>query len=177
MKENHQHKNILLTHGEGFMKVIMSFLVLTLFAGTAPAQVTQSTPAQAEGHGAGSRSTDTTSEHFSRLANVWMQAYNDNDSATLASMYSEDAEYISAHVAGLVAHGRNRIISNFQRGIRLGGHIDAVSILSIQASCDLATLVCKYEATNGGVKVSGRNLLVVRRVNNNWLIVLHMTVV
>jgi hypothetical protein len=59
----------------------------------------------------------------------------------------------------------------------LGGHVDSIAIISIEQSCDLATLLCTYEATNAGQKAVGRNLLVVKRVNNRWLIVTHMTVV
>ncbi len=124
-----------------------------------------------------SDSTDRVAEHFNELAQIWMRAYNNNDSTTLTGLYTPDAEYISSHVQGLVAYGRDRVIANFQKGIKSGGHIDSVSILSIQLSCDLATLLCKYEATNNGQKALGRNLLVVKKVGGKWLITLHMTVV
>jgi hypothetical protein len=32
------------------------------------------------------------------------------------------------------------------------GHNDAIDILSIDSSCDMATLVCRYGGTNGGQK-------------------------
>lgn len=124
-----------------------------------------------------SDSTDRVAEHFNELAQIWMRAYNNDDSTTLAALYTPDADYISSHVQGLVAHGRDRVIANFQGGIKSGGHIDSVSILSIQLSCDLATLLCQYEATNSGQKAIGRNLLVVKKVSGKWLITLHMTVV
>jgi hypothetical protein len=38
-------------------------------------------------------------------------------------------------------------------------------------------LVSIYEATNNGQKVSGRNLIVLRKLGGKWLIVSHMTVV
>jgi len=124
-----------------------------------------------------SDSTDRVAEHFNELAQIWMRAYNNDDSTALAALYTPDVDYISSHVQGLVAHGRDRVIANFQRGIKSGGHIDSVSILSIQLSCDLATLLCQHEATNGGQKAIGRNLLVVKKVCGEWLITLHMTVV
>lgn len=116
-------------------------------------------------------------EQFSALAQTWLRAYNSNDTIALAGMYTADAQYISSHVRGLVAQGRDRLIANFQDGIKMGGHIDSVSVLSVQASCDLVTLLCKYEATNSGQKAVGRNLLVLKKVGSRWLIVLHMTVV
>ena len=44
-------------------------------------------------------------------------------------------------------------------------------------SCNMATLLCKYQATNSGVTVTGRNLLVMKKINGKWLIAVHMTVV
>lgn len=112
-----------------------------------------------------------------RNVDRWQQAYNSKDGRQLVPLYTEDAVYISSHVEGLVAEGRDKVIANFQRGMSGGGHIDAVEIISMEASCDLVSLHCRYQATNSGVTVSGRNLLVLRRVNDQWLIATHMTVV
>ena len=114
---------------------------------------------------------------FLRLANEWKDAYNSKDPDRLAALYTEDADYISSHVPGLIAHGRTRIRANFEAGIASGGHIEAVRILTSRLSCDLAYLVCEYEATNSGQKVSGRNLIVSKKVSGKWLIASHMTVV
>jgi len=95
----------------------------------------------------------------------------------LIPLYSNEAEYVSSHVSGLVAKGRDQLIANFQNGMNSGGHIDSVEILSMNISCELATLFCKYQATNSGQTVIGRNLLVLKKMNNVWLIILHMTVV
>jgi len=121
--------------------------------------------------------TDSMSVVFHNNMQKWMAAYNGGDAKNLIPLYSEDAEYISAHVKGLVAKDRNQLIENFQNGMSMGGHIDKVEILSINFSCNLATLVCKYEATNNGQKAIGRNLIVLKKVNNTWLIITHMTVV
>jgi ketosteroid isomerase-like protein len=114
---------------------------------------------------------------FNPLAQEWLNAYNSGDSAALAGMYTIDAQYISSHVRGLVAAGRDRVIANFLNGVRMGGHLDSVAVLSVEHSCDLATVLCRYEATNSGQKAVGRNLLVVKRVGSRWLIALHLTVV
>jgi hypothetical protein len=52
-----------------------------------------------------------------------------------------------------------------------------VEILSMNVSCDLATLLCRYQATNSGVTVTGRNLLILKKIDDQWLIIIHMTVV
>ena len=114
---------------------------------------------------------------FQRNTKSWQEAYNSKDASNLIPLYAESAQYISGHVAGLVANGRDALIGNFQNGMDMGGHIDSVEILKAEVSCDLATLLCKYEATNNGIKAIGRNLLVLKKVDGNWLIVMHMTVV
>ena len=130
-----------------------------------------------EKHSAQSDSASMYSTEFLRLAESWRLAYNSGDAKNLVSMYTEEAEYISAHVAGYVAHGRDAVIANFQKGMDAGGHIDAIDILSINSSCDLATLVCHYRGTNAGQKVDGRNLLVSENIKGKWLIVTHVTVI
>lgn len=107
----------------------------------------------------------------------WKEAYNSKDSKNLIPLYSPDAQYISSHVSGLVAEGRSKLIDNFQNGMNMGGFIDHLEIIRMEISCNLATLLCKYQATNSGVTVTGRNLLILKKINNDWLIMLHMTVV
>jgi len=114
---------------------------------------------------------------FQKQTDKWKEAYNSGNAQNLVPLYSEDAKYISSHVSGLEAIGRDKLIANFQNGMSMGGHIDSVEILSMNISCELATLLCKYQATNNGQTVAGRNLLVLRKTKGMWLIVVHITVV
>lgn len=114
---------------------------------------------------------------FKQNTIVWMDAYNSKDASNLVPLYTIDARYVSGHVNGLVADGRQAVIAYLQQGMSGGGHIDSIEILDVEVSCDLATLFCKYHATNSGVEAIGRNLLVMKKINGTWLIVLHMTVV
>ena len=116
-------------------------------------------------------------EEFNSQVQQWMWAYNSGDAKNLIPLYDVHARYVSSHVEGLEANGRDALIANFQKGISGGGHLDEISIISYEVSNDLATLYCYYQATNSGVTVSGRNLIVVRKIDGKWLIVLHMTVV
>ncbi|MCX8104312.1 MAG: nuclear transport factor 2 family protein [Ignavibacterium album] len=116
-------------------------------------------------------------EEFTQQTNEWISAYNSKDSKNLLPLYTEDATYISSHVKGLQLDGRMNIVSYFQEGINNGGHIDKIEILSFNFSDSIATLLCKYQATNSGITVIGRNLLVMKKVNGKWLIAVHMTVV
>jgi ketosteroid isomerase-like protein len=129
----------------------------------------------------GQSENDTSSQallyEFQLNTEKWRIAYNSGNAQNLVPLYAFDADYISSHVAGLEAIGRDKLIANFQNGMNMGGHIDSVEILKMNVSCDMATLLCKYQATNSGVTVIGRNLLVMKKINGNWLIALHMTVV
>jgi ketosteroid isomerase-like protein len=114
---------------------------------------------------------------FNQAMTRWMDAYNGGDATKLVPLDDENAEYVSSHVTGLVASGRKKLIENFQNGINSGGHIDHIEIISVNYSCDLATLVCKYEATTSGQKAIGRNLIVMKKTGDSWVIIIHMTVV
>lgn len=114
---------------------------------------------------------------FQQNVEKWKEAYNSKDGQNLLPLYAEDAVYSSSHVAGLEAIGRDRVIANFQVGMSGGGHIDKIEILSANIYGELASLYCLYQATNSGVTVTGRNLLVLRKVKNQWMIINHMTVV
>ena len=116
-------------------------------------------------------------KEFEKSVEQWKQAYNSGNAQNLVPLYSENAVYTSSHVNGLEAKGRDKLIANFQNGVTMGGHIDEIEILSVNVSCDLATLYCKYQATNAGITATGRNLLVIKKSGNAWLIVMHMTVV
>ncbi len=115
-----------------------------------------------------------TDQALRKVAEEWKAAYNAKDAKGVASLYAADGYYVSAHV---VAHGRTEIQAYFQRGIDAGGHIDSIQILSSGHSSDLAYTVGTYEATNAGQKVRGRNVVVLRKVGEKWLMVAHETVV
>ena len=116
-------------------------------------------------------------KEFQLQTEKWREAYNSKNAQNLVPLYTEDAQYISSHVSGLVASGRDKLIANFQNGMNMAGHIDSVEIIRMDISCDLATLLCKYQATNAGVTVTGRNLLVLKKTDGIWIIAIHMTVV
>lgn len=113
-------------------------------------------------------------EAVRRVAEDWKAAYNSKDAAAVASLYAPDAYYVSAHV---VAQGRREIQAYFQRGIDAGGRIDDIRILASSHSGELAYTVGTYEATNGGQKVRGRNVVVLRNIGSKWLMVAHESVV
>ena len=111
---------------------------------------------------------------ISGIAEEWRIAYNRGDAAGVASLYSEDGYYLSAHI---LAHGREAIEAYWRRGIAAGGHVDFIKPLTVFASGELGYCAGTYQATNAGVTVDGRVLLVFRKIDGKWLIAAHETVV
>jgi uncharacterized protein (TIGR02246 family) len=111
---------------------------------------------------------------IARIAEAWRTAYNGGDAAKVASLYMEDGYYLSAHI---LAHGRRAIEAYWRRGIAAEGHVDFIKPLAVFASGGLAYAAGIYQATNAGVTVDGRILLVFRKINGEWLIAAHQTVV
>jgi len=109
-----------------------------------------------------------------QLSEDWITFYNAGDAAKVAALYSVDGYYLSAHI---LAHGRQAIQAYWERGIKAGGHIDFIKPLTLYYIGDLAYCAGIYQATNAGVTVDGRILIVMRKVNGKWLMAAHETVV
>jgi uncharacterized protein (TIGR02246 family) len=109
-----------------------------------------------------------------QVSEDWIKFYNAGDAAKVAALYTEDGYYLSAHI---LAHGRQAIVAYWERGIKAGGHLDFIKPLTIYHTGDLAYCAGTYQATNAGVTVDGRILIVLRKVNGKWLIAAHETVV
>jgi uncharacterized protein (TIGR02246 family) len=109
-----------------------------------------------------------------RIPEDWVKFYNAGDAAKVTALYAEDGYYLSAHI---MAHGRQAIQAYWVRGIKAGGHIDFIKPLKVQHNGTLAYCVGTYQATNAGVTVDGRILIVLRKIDGRWLIAAHETVV
>jgi len=109
-----------------------------------------------------------------QISEDWVRFYNAGDAAKVAALYTEDGYYLSAHI---LAHGKQTIEAYWERGIKAGGHMDFIKPFTVYYSRDLAYCAGTYQATNAGVTVDGRILIVLRKVNGKWLIAAHETVV
>lgn len=108
------------------------------------------------------------------LPQAWLTHYNAGDAASVAKLYADDAFYLSAHV---LARGRQQIQAYWERGIAVGGHLDKVEPIFVSVVGSLGYFVGRYQATNAGVTVDGRLLIVVKKLDGVWRIVAHETVV
>ncbi|HTP12234.1 MAG TPA: DUF4440 domain-containing protein [Bacteroidota bacterium] len=116
-------------------------------------------------------------QQIRRIAEEWKDTYNRNDAAAGAALYAEDGYYVSQHLTTGIIQGRDAIRANIQRGIDSGGHVDSIEVLRLEIKGDFAYEVGTYQATNAGQKVTGRNILVFKKINGTWLIVAHTSVV
>jgi len=108
------------------------------------------------------------------IAEEWNCLYNQGKAAQVAALYTKDGYYLSAHI---LAHGRDAIQAYWERGIAAGGHIDYIRPLTIYHSAELGYYAGTYQATNAGVTVDGRILIVAKKINDKWFIAAHETVV
>jgi len=122
-------------------------------------------------------STSTDEQQIRQVPQLWMDAYNHNQAGKAAALYADDAYYVSQHVRSGIIQGREAIKANIQRGIDGGGHVDSIEILTAFIEGDLAYSVGTYHATNAGQKVTGRNIVVMKKIGGKWLIVAHTSVV
>jgi uncharacterized protein (TIGR02246 family) len=109
-----------------------------------------------------------------QISEDWIRFYNARDAGKVAALYTDDGYYLSAHI---LAHGRQAIEAYWERGIKAGGHIDFIKPLTLYHTGDLAYCAGTYQATNAGVTVDGRILIVLRKANGKWLMAAHETVV
>jgi uncharacterized protein (TIGR02246 family) len=112
-----------------------------------------------------------------RIAEQWKDGYNSGHAAAVASLYSEDATYLTQHFVTGIVQGRAAIQAYVQRGVDAGYHIDSIDILSIDCSRDLAYTIGRYHSTNAGQKAFGVNLVVLKKTGDKWLIVAHESAV
>jgi ketosteroid isomerase-like protein len=81
-----------------------------------------------------------------QISEDWIRFYNSGDAAKVAALYTDDGYYLSAHI---LAYGTQAIRAYWERGIKAGGHIDFVKLLTLYYTGDLGYYAGTYQATNG----------------------------
>jgi uncharacterized protein (TIGR02246 family) len=112
-----------------------------------------------------------------QISEQWKDGYNNGNAAKVAALYTEDAYYLTQHFVGGFVHPRSQIQAYVQRGVDARYHIDMIEVVRLECSGDFAYTVARYESTNGGQKAFGVNLVVLKRVQEKWLIVAHESAV
>jgi uncharacterized protein (TIGR02246 family) len=148
-----------------------AFLLFAALCLSWPLAVAQTAAPQPEGH---EQPMNADEAAIRQVSEDWIRFYNAGDAAKVAALYTDDGYYLSAHI---LAHGRQAVEAYWERGIKAGGHIDFIKPLTVYYTGDLAYCAGTYQATNAGVTVDGRILIVLRKVNSKWLMAAHETVV
>jgi ketosteroid isomerase-like protein len=131
------------------------------------------------------------------LAEQFRDAYNRGDAAEVASLYTDNAYYLTQHFATGIVEGRKSIQAYVQRGVDAHYHLDSIEVLKVNCGCatptpslkarlrgaqptrkcDFAYAIARYKSTNDGQKAMGVNLIVLRKFQNDWRIVAHESAV
>lgn len=112
-----------------------------------------------------------------RISETWRDGYNRGDAAKVAALYAPDAYYLTQHFVTGIVHPREKIQAYVQRGADARYHLDSIEILKLECSGDFAYSVGRYESTNAGQKAFGVNIVVLRKIAAEWLIVAHESAV
>ncbi len=156
----------------------MRFWVLSmLLLGTSLA-ISQTKPSNSSGGTVADTGCSAADEKALRhVSEVWRDGYNSGNAAQVAALYAPGAYYLTQHFVTGIVHPRERIQAYVQRGIDARYHLDAIEIVELACSGNLAYTVGRYESTNGGQKAMGVNIVVLKKIEGQWLIVAHESAV
>jgi uncharacterized protein (TIGR02246 family) len=154
------------------MKTPLFLVVVLIFAVAVRSQ--EAREGAHAGAAAGNSCTDSSdAKAIRQIAVQWKNGYNSGDAVGVASLYAENADYLTQHFIAGIIHGRAAIQAYVQRGVDPHYQIDSIQIVSMACSGDMAYTVGRYESSNAGQRAMGVNLVVVRKINGRWLIVAH----
>ena len=111
------------------------------------------------------------------IADEWKNQYNRGNASEVASLYTDDAYYLTQHFVTGIVHPRDQIRAYVERGVDARYRVDSIEVLATDCSGDLGYAVARYKSTNGTEKAIGVNLVVLRKISGKWAIVAHESAV
>lgn len=114
---------------------------------------------------------------ISAISDAWKEGYNHGQAAQVASLYTDDAYYLTQHFVSGIVHPRQLIQAYVQKGVDAHYQIDSIETLSTYCSGNFAYAITRYHSTNAGQTAMGVNLVVLRKIDGKWLIVAHESAV
>lgn len=152
--------------------------LLTLFLLVTPLALSQTEGPDRSGGKLAAIGCSTADENaLRRISEVWKEGYNSGHAAKVAALYTPEAYYLTQHFVTGIVHPQDRIQAYVQRGADAHYQIDAIEILKLECSGDLAYTVGRYESMNAGQKAIGVNIVVLKKIAGQWLIVAHESAV
>jgi uncharacterized protein (TIGR02246 family) len=157
------------------MRWVFLFLALACF----PGMHAQNGPAKAKGNAGPKANCSVPSDEVAirQIADQWKDGYNSGQAAKVASLYTEDAYYLTQHFITGIVYGQAAIQAYVQRGVDAKYRIDSIQTIALQCSGDFAYSIARYESTNGNQKVFGVNVVVLNKISGKWMIVAHESAV
>jgi ketosteroid isomerase-like protein len=140
-------------------------LLLSLILLSSALAVAQATPADA--------TCKSIHKVARQIADDWKLGYNSGNAEKVAALYAENAYYLTQHFVSGIVKGRANIRAYVQLGIDARYQVDSIQILSTDCSGEIAYSVDRYESTNGTQKAFGVNIVVIKKIGNDWQIVAH----
>lgn len=147
----------------GCCSICLSLLLACCaLAATAHAQTANTTQCSAQDEAA-----------LRQIAEDWKRGYNHGEAAKVAALYTPDAYYLTQHFKEGIVRGREQIKAYVQHGIDVHYRVDVIEVIAVTCAGDFAYTIDRYESTNAGQKAFGVNLVVLRKLDQRWLIVAH----
>jgi uncharacterized protein (TIGR02246 family) len=154
------------------MKKILCLCTLFVFVNAINAQV-KSTTVITTSVKPNSNIDTSDKKEILQIIEQWREGYNSGNAAKVASLYKEDAYYLTQHFITGIVSGRSEIQAYVQLGVDAKYHIDSIHAISIDCSGDFAYAITRYDATNNGQMAFGVNIVVLKKIGGKWLIVAH----
>ena len=154
------------------MKKILCLCTLFVFVNAINAQVKSATLITTSVNPNSNIDTSDKKEIL-QIIEQWREGYNSGNAAKVASLYKEDAYYLTQHFITGIVSGRSEIQAYVQLGVDAKYHIDSIHAISIDCSGDFAYAITRYDATNNGQMAFGVNIVVLKKIGGKWLIVAH----
>jgi hypothetical protein len=103
------------------------------------------------------------------FAEKWRQDYNSRSSDQLSLFYAENSEFIYSNLDAY--RGNEDYIAIFQKEKEIGGIVDSILILSMNLSCNKATLFIRYLDKVDRADKKNQILCVWQKIKDSWFII------
>ena len=119
------------------------------------------------------RRPETFSAAIQRLRDTWVREFNAGHADKVAALYAPDAVLMRRNGS---VHTRDSILAELQRSITNEAHDYTLVSLHAEASGDLGYDTGAYNEDLRTHEAEGNYLLVLKRINGQWMIVAHAAV-
>ena len=143
--------------------------VAPLLVAVAAMHALSQTPAKAHP----TRRSETFATAIQRIRDTWVREFNAGHADKVAALYAPDAVLMRRNGS---VHSRDSILAELQRSITNEAHDYTLVSLHAEASGDLGYETGAYNEDLRTHEAEGNYLMVLKRINGQWMIVAHSAV-